>query len=341
MLYKINMTRMLWGAQNSLPLDKPMRSVPMELLVFLLVTMIVSLCQSFVMSIVQVPLMLADPEYYTLISNPEVSADEITEYSIRFTQSLPAWVNAVLLASSAFMIIAALFYCKKFEKRKAYTLGFTARGCLTEYLGGLGIGAVMISLPILACLATKCVSFSLTKSIDPLMIAIYFAAFLIQGMGEEALFRGYLMTSLARKKNIWLAIIVSSLMFSVFHIGNSAFSFIAFINIFLFGIFASVLMLKRGSIWAIGAIHAIWNFAQGNIFGFNVSGNNMGSSLLTATQNNFGQILSGGEFGPEGGLGVTVVMLVAILGSLMISTKKSEYVPDDDEDEEKASKAEM
>ena len=83
-------------------------------------------------------------------------------------------------------------------------------------------------------------------------------------------------------------------------------------------------MLKRGSIWAIGAIHTAWNFAQGNMFGFNVSGTPKLPSVLEAVDAGFGSILSGGEFGLEGGLGATVVLLTALLLALLMPGKKSE-----------------
>ena len=123
-------------------------------------------------------------------------------------------------------------------------------------------------------------------------------------------------------------------MFALFHVGNANFSVIAFINLALFGFFAAVFTLRRGSIWAIGAIHAIWNFAQGNLFGFSVSGMAMSDSVLIATPNNFGAILSGGKFGLEGGLGATIVLLIAILAVFISPTKKSEIVNEDDENDE-------
>ena len=333
-MYKINLTRMLWGAKNSLPLGRSPRSFSRNLLHFLLVTMIVSLPQTLLLSVVQAALMMGDPEYLALMADPNVSMDAITQFTLEFTQRLPSWFSAVSLLSSGFMIIAALVYCKKFEKRKAYTLGFVKKGLFAEYGMGLIIGAVMLSLPAAACLITKCVWLETSSSTDYALIALYFLAFMVQGLGEEALFRGYLLTSLARNRGIWFSIIASSLLFSLFHIGNSSFSIIAFINIFLFGIFASVFMLKRGSIWASAAIHGAWNFMQGNIFGFNVSGNSSGVTLFTAKQNTFGAILSGGDFGIEGGLGATVVMLTAILIALNIPTKKSEYVPDEEDENE-------
>jgi membrane protease YdiL (CAAX protease family) len=316
---------MLVDARFSLSPDKKF-SIPIEILIFLLVAAIASLPQTVLTSIVITFIMLFDPKFIELIGSGELSQAAILEYQAEFMSNLPSYIYAIMLFASGFIILAAILYCKLFQKRRAHTLGFTKNHAPKEYLMGAAIGLIMITLPTLACLATGCVSLKVSESINPLVILLFFAAFLFQGMGEEALFRGYLMTSLARGANIWTAIITSSLIFSIFHISNESFGVISFINIFLFGVFAAVFMLKRGSIWAVGAIHSLWNFAQGNIFGFNVSGNPKFDSVFEVASTNHGVILSGGEFGLEGGLGATIVLLIAILGALAIPTKKSEYV---------------
>jgi membrane protease YdiL (CAAX protease family) len=246
------------------------------------------------------------------------------DYMLEFMNSLPSEIYIVFLASSALYIVGAIIYCRCFEKRKLFSLGFNKRGIISEYLSGLLLGSLMLAIPALACLFTGCVSFSPDPSASPLIIVLFFVAFVLQGMGEEVLFRGYLMTSLTRRHSPWFAIIVSALTFSFFHIPNANFSIIAFINIVLFGIFTGVFMLKRGSIWAVAAIHTAWNFLQGNVFGISVSGNPKFSSVLSSTNAEFGTILSGGEFGLEGGLGATVVLLIALLLALIMPPKKSE-----------------
>ena len=273
--------------------------------------------------------MLSDPEYYKLIFSSTTDSEAIEQYITNFSLNIPTWFYAIILASSGFMILGALIYCKKYQKRSPFSLGFNKHGLLPEYLAGAVIGFVMITLPALACLISGCVTYKFEPSTDPLMIVIFFFAFLLQGMGEEALFRGYLMTSLARRNNVWVAIIISATVFAAFHMSNPNFSIIAFINITLFGIFAGVYMLKRGSIWGIGAIHSIWNFAQSNIFGFSVSGNPKFDTVFSSQNANFGTILSGGDFGLEGGLGATVVMLIAILLALLMPTKESELCRND------------
>ncbi len=338
MLYHIGLTRMLAGAQMSLPLEKRSKPFTIDILIFLLVSLIAQVPQSIVSFVYTAIAMMTDPKYHELIMAETPDFDAMMEYSINFANTLPSLYYVLILASTAFMIVAALLYCKLFEKRKAYTLGFTVRGCVPEYLMGIVIGAIMISLPLAACVLTGSVTLTLTENANYLVIGLFFLAFLIQGMAEEALFRGYLMTSLARKLKIWPAILISATFFAVFHLGNASFSFIAFINIFLFGVFAGVFMLKRGSIWAVGAIHAAWNFCQGNVFGFNVSGIVKFDSVFTSTQSNVGAILHGGDFGLEGGLGVTILLLIALLGALLMPTKKREYIeesPDDTPETEK------
>ncbi len=328
MLYSIPKTRMLTAAQNSLSPDTKPRSIFIESMIFLLVMMICSVPQSLVLSFVTVALIFADPAYYELISQSletgGVNMEAMLQYTEQFTASHTSEIMLITLASSGFLILGAIIYCRAVEKRSLFTVGFNKRGVLPEYLLGIAVGAIMISIPALICHLTGCVTLSFNQDLSPISIALFFLAFVLQGMGEEAIFRGYFLTTLCRRNREWVAIIVSSLMFAIFHIPNQSFSIIAFINITLFGIFAAVFMLKRGSIWAVGAIHTVWNFMQGNIFGFSVSGTPKLPTVFNAVDQGFGAILSGGNFGIEGGLGATVVLLAALLLALMMPPKKSE-----------------
>ena len=164
MLYHIGLTRMLAGAQMSLPLEKRSRPFALDLLIFLLVSIIAEVPQSIASVVYTMVAMLTDPGYYELIMSETVDVEAITNYALSFMNNLPSLYYVIILASTSFMIVAAILYCKLFEKRKAYTLGFTSRGCLPEYLMGVGIGAVMISLPLVACIATNSVTLTLTPN---------------------------------------------------------------------------------------------------------------------------------------------------------------------------------
>ena len=336
MLYDIKQTLMIRSARKSAGLDKRSRSLFLTVLIFLLVASIsISLPHSAVSSVVISITLIQDADFMALLSDPSTTSEQMAEAMLSLAESIPSWAYVPVIAASGLAALFAILYCKLFEKRRAFSIGFNKRGFFSEYLGGLIIGAVMISLPALACHLSKGIVFSRVIAPNALAILGFFAAFILQALGEEALFRGYLLTSIARRYPIWVAIIGSSSIFAFFHTSNQSFSFIAFTNLLLFGIFASLIMLKRGSIWMSAAIHAAWNFVQGNVFGINVSGNPKFDSIFTSELGKIGKILSGGEFGLEGGLGVTIILLIGILMALLSETKKCEIAPVETEEEGK------
>ena len=60
-------------------------------------------------------------------------------------------------------------------------------------------------------------------------------------------------------------------------------------------------------------MHAAWNFAQGNIYGFNVSGVSSSTGTLMSFTSKGTDILTGGAFGPEASIFATVVLLIGII----------------------------
>jgi membrane protease YdiL (CAAX protease family) len=151
--------------------------------------------------------------------------------------------------------------------------------------------------------------------------------FLLQGLSEELLCRGYFMVSLAARQRLIVAVVVSSLAFAALHLANASVLDVplALPNLFLFGVFTGVYMLKRGSIWGVCAIHSLWNFAQGNIFGIKVSGSTQLPSLLQVSAPNDtwqSTLINGGNFGLEGGIAVTIVLGIAIAVTLLLPAAK-------------------
>lgn len=224
-----------------------------------------------------------------------------------------------------------LAYCLILEKRSLLSLGFSKRGAVREYTGGLLGGVILFSLPVLLCLVTKTLTLSSAATAPSWgLILLFFGAFLIQGLAEELLCRSYLMVSLSRGLPTWLSVILNALLFSLLHLGNPGISLLPLVNIFLFGVFASLLTLRRGSIWMVAGMHSMWNFAQGNLFGIPVSGLEGLPSPLAAEMADGGwqTLLSGGAFGVEGGLAVTVTLILACGVVLLVPTKKDEITGD-------------
>ncbi|HZK27488.1 MAG TPA: hypothetical protein VFD00_08125 [Thermoclostridium sp.] len=65
----------------------------------------------------------------------------------------------------------------------------------------------------------------------------------------------------------------------------------------------------------------MWNFAQGNIFGISVSGMDMMASVFSFAPTNEGELINGGTFGLEGGLAVTIVLILATIAVLLVKVR--------------------
>ena len=143
-----------------------------------------------------------------------------------------------------------------------------------------------------------------------------------QGATEEIMMRGYMMPRVAARFGLPFAIFFSSMCFSLMHAFNAGFSFLALFNLAFIAAFFAVFAYRSGHIYTVCAMHTVWNFCQGNLFGLEVSGNSGSASILSSSYTEkAGKLLSGGDFGPEGGLCVTIVIAVAFV-VLILATKR-------------------
>lgn len=294
-------------------------NIIIQILIFIavfLICQIVSAIPLFIISIANI---------FSLISSGQVSLSDMTNYQNVSDILLSDTFTIISLFCTLITTVLVIIYCRFIEKRSLYSMGFVKSKALSDYLYGMLIGLILISISVGIAVLSGGLSFSgfgFSISAIPLLLA-FFLGYFVQGMSEEVMLRGYLLTTLssAKIKNPLLyAVIINSVLFSLMHIINPGFSLLAFVNIILFGIFVSVYMLKTNSIWGVCAIHSIWNFTLGNVYGIRVSGLNVQSSVFyfTSNQNN---LFSGGSFGLEEGLAVTITLAAAIF---LILLKKKE-----------------
>lgn len=225
-----------------------------------------------------------------------------------------------LLLSFAPIYLLVWLWIWLFERRHLRTAGFEWRGALGKYLRGFLFGILLFAAAIaLGALTGVQVSTLISTSPDPGSLLLGFAGvfiiligWLVQGGAEEVLTRGFLLPVFGLRYGVPAAILVSSVLFSSLHLFNEHLSAIALLNLALFGVFACLYALREGGLWGICALHSSWNWVQGNIFGLPVSGTTSGSSLLTL-QLTGPDWWAGGAFGAEGGLAVTLVLLLACI----------------------------
>ncbi|HVR96615.1 MAG TPA: type II CAAX endopeptidase family protein [Thermoanaerobaculia bacterium] len=142
-------------------------------------------------------------------------------------------------------------------------------------------------------------------------LALLLLGFLIQGGVEEWVVRGYIYRALKERWRWWVSALASSLLFSLMHIFNPDVSWVALVNIVLAGVILALLVERSGSLWGAVLAHGVWNFAVACLLSLPVSGIRM-FRLLDLSIEGEG-LLTGGKFGPEGSL------LLTLLGLLLIA----------------------
>ena len=235
--------------------------------------------------------------------------DRVTELS-KEIMSNPKYFSLILICN-IFMIVISVMYCKFIEKRTLSSMGFRKEKALKHYFAGIFTGIFLMSANVLLTVATGVNSIKLSSDINIGLLALYFLGFLIQGAAEEVIFRGYLMNTIGVKISAVPAILISSAAFSIAHAANNGINFLSFFNIALFGAFAGIYMIAYDDIWGACAIHSMWNFFQGNFYGISVSGTDVADSVFILNHSSDNVILTGGDFGIEGSIFTTAVLLLA------------------------------
>ena len=216
-----------------------------------------------------------------------------------------------------FVIIPLLFifWVKVIEKNPLSTLGFVRRNWL-KYLGwGIMLSLLQMGVIALVYQVSGIGSFELNElSLEPILFILgLFPFWLLQGGTEEVATRGWLLTRIAARTNLPIAIAISSSLFGILHLGNAGVTFLSLLNIILDGVLAALLFIYTDSIWLVVAQHGTWNYVQGNLLGFQVSGTGADASIFSFTMGSGPDWLTGGAFGAEGSIITTLVLLLSVV----------------------------
>lgn len=295
-----------------------------ELLIFFLVYFVSSMAMSFILIAGSVIVILMDSSIMQQFAAGNMQQAEALMNTLLESDPL----MLLTLFSNGAMILLTILFCMFIQKRTAASMGFVRQKAGLHYLAGAGAGLVLFSAAVLINLLTGSMSIDgISAGFSPVLFLLFLAAFGVQGMGEEVLCRGYFMVSVGRRYSAAVAVFLNSLVFSLLHLFNPGISPLAVINLLLVGIVFSLYFLRTGNIWGVGALHSVWNFVQGNVFGTEVSGLNLSCSLLQSSSDPSRSFWNGGTFGPEGGFSVTIVMVIAIL-LLLFWKRQAKEVPE-------------
>ena len=223
----------------------------------------------------------------TILSLGVYTASESDSYLINIPIFLITAVVLLLLYNLLIRYVEANDACKIAPRKDISSIG-----------NGLFIGfsyfiIVTVTMSLCGYYHIKSIQFDWEKQL------FSFTLFFLVAVSEEIFFRGILFRMINRRWNIWAALVISALIFGGLHIFNDNATLWSSIAIAIeAGSLLGAAYAYSKNIWLPIGIHWIWNYTQGNILGFPVSGEDNVTSIITPEISG-PQWLTGGSFGAE------------------------------------------
>ncbi len=222
--------------------------------------------------------------------------------------------SLTIIGAGLTLAIYALF--RKFRKNWPAELKLSR--LISHTLLGLVIGFVYMTLVVSTIDALGYADLSWSDFSWPLQWQAIMM-FLAVAVGEEMIFRGVIFRMIDERWNTTVALIISALFFGFVHLPNDGATWWSSLAIAIeAGLMLAAAYKWSGTLWLPIGIHWAWNYVQGNIYGFAVSGTNAGDSILVTTTNG-PDIITGGAFGPEASI---IAVIYGILITIILLTNR-------------------
>lgn len=254
---------------------------------------------------------------------------------------LIAWIAMILLPIAIYplaglLVASAMTTFAASALANAITVRIYERGRLSDLGLGwtptskrdffIGAGASIVAAVIVAGgpVAVGAARFEAAPGVEHPWASFAFVSvvLLFGAFGEEMLFHGYAFQLLIRFLGAWATILPVSIIFGFAHMGNQNASLFGICNTMLWGVLLGFAYLRTRALWLPIGLHFGWNFAL-PLFGVNLSGFTMGVTGYTLHWS-AGTLWSGGNYGPEGSV-LTTVIVVALFALVL------RVFPDQDE----------
>jgi len=239
---------------------------------------------------------------------------------IQMPDELKNGITGIMDVSMALLSYILLF--KLYEKRKIKELSLTA--FLKNAVIGFLTGLILQSLLILVIYIAGGYSIIHVNPVSFLLPAFIVA--LTAGFVAEILIRGIIFRLTEEKLGTIIALIISALLFALFHLGNSGATFLSVLSTAIqAGMLLAAAYVFTRSLWFPIFLHFAWDFAEPGIYGAINPGNTIAKSLFTSKITG-SKLLTGGQLGPENSIQATIFCLMAGLLFLWLAKRKNNFI---------------
>jgi membrane protease YdiL (CAAX protease family) len=238
----------------------------------------------------------------TFVMEPAASKRTVADELLLNITAL--FINAII--AGALTVILRRYI----DRKPVKSLGLAWRSFEADACIGFCLGVSLLGAATLLLYATGHLEWAEAHfNINDLSIGLILMASI--ALAEEMVFRGYILNNLMESMNKWAALGISALMFALAHGSNPGITAVAIANLLLAGMLLGINFIYTRNIWFAVLFHFSWNFLQGPVLGYTVSGLPLQSVLQPALKGPWW--LTGGTFGLEGSFITTCLFALALL----------------------------
>jgi membrane protease YdiL (CAAX protease family) len=224
----------------------------------------------------------------------------------------PGWLEPLRFL----FVLAVTWACTRLRREPLGSIGLRIdRRWLLELGIGSALGTALMLVIVGLIVATGGVHLQLDPQRNVVDLGYGLYLFLCVALFEETLFRGFVFQRLIDGAGFWIAQGALAVLFAAGHWGNpgmqGATEVVAGIDLALGAIMLGLAYRRTGSLALPVGLHLGWNWTQGHVLGFGVSGFEY-TGWLQPGFTGLPQWLTGGEFGPESSIFAILVDLVMI-----------------------------
>ncbi len=226
------------------------------------------------------------------------------------------------LTSTFAILLITVFTCYVFirfiDKKNWAYIRLVSKNRFKYFSAGVLVSFLLISFFTIVITSLNAVELNIEiKSISNIFIYLIILSIGLFSLilSEELIFRGYVLKTFESHISILNAIILTSFLFSIFHILRPNTSFLGFVNIFLLGCFVAIICIYYDNLWLPIGLHFGWNFFLW-FFNFPISGQKYPNPIFILKYNEY-SLLSGSKFGPEDSLMITPFIILFIFYFLL------------------------
>ncbi|MBU2677814.1 MAG: CPBP family intramembrane metalloprotease [Gammaproteobacteria bacterium] len=225
--------------------------------------------------------------------------------------------------AGALAVVSATWVMTKFVDKRAFlTIGFATKGIIRDLSIGLALGTAWLGISVVVMMGFGWASLLSPPGLSGTLVAIAAVSVLFNVATQQLLVCGYILQTLRSKAGLPVAIFLSALLFSALHAAAFQGAWLPPINVFAAGLVFCLAYAITGNLWLPVAIHFAWNLLLGPVLGLTISGTGELGLGWEAFEITGPELYTGGVFGIEGGLIVTLTTAGLVMIFLLIRARQ-------------------